>query len=300
MAHSGSRKSTIVRTFAGNLRLAEWIAPGAAARWVSDQWFRLPPGPRPAELPGGGLPFAVTWEHGEVRGTEWGEGPVVYLVHGWGGRGDQFAALVAPLVESGHRVVMFDAPSHGASDPGAFGPTSSTGVESGKALDAVFARFGPAEAVVAHSMGTLTALLALTRGWVGANRLVFVAPMTGYAATMDGFQAMLGFGRRTRRRVDARVWKRVGLGPDEFDVLSLWGRLEEPVPTLVLHDRTDPQTSYDESRMTAHRIGAKFEGTTGLGHNRILQDAAVIRRIVDFVGAGLIEGGAEVTLPATA
>ncbi|HSV38305.1 MAG TPA: alpha/beta fold hydrolase, partial [Nocardioidaceae bacterium] len=202
MAHSAKRKSTIVRTLAGNLALAEWVAPGAAARWIADQWFRLPPSPRPSDLPDGGEPFAVTWEHGEVHGTAWGDGPVVYLMHGWGGRGDQLGALVEPLVDAGHRVVLFDAPSHGASDQGAFGPTSTTGVEFGMALGAVVGRFGPAEAVVAHSMGTLATLLALNYGSLGANRLVFVAPMTGYAATMDGFQAMLRFGPRTRRRVD--------------------------------------------------------------------------------------------------
>ncbi len=277
MALSAAQKSTIVRS-AGRL------APGLVARWVSDLWFRLPPGPRPADLPAGGEPFEVEWEHGTVRGTAWGEGPVVYLVHGWGGRGDQFAGLVAPLVRSGHRAVLFDAPSHGASDPGAFGDTSTTGVEFAKALDAVFARFGPARAVVAHSMGTLATLLAMRYGWLGAERLVFVAPMTGYVATMDGFQAMLGFGSRVRRRVDDRVWARVGLLPDEFEVLSLWHLMGQQTPLLVVHDKTDPQTSYAASKAVARELDAEFVATTGLGHNRILKDPDVVGRIVGFVG----------------
>ncbi|HET7691068.1 MAG TPA: alpha/beta hydrolase [Nocardioidaceae bacterium] len=283
-----------------NLRVAEWLAPGAAARWVADQWFRLPPGPRPVEVPEGGTPFEVAWEHGVVRGTWWGDGPVVYLVHGWGGRGDQFGALVEPLVASGHRVVVFDAPSHGASDPGSYGRTSTTGLEFAKALDAVFTRFGPAQAVVAHSMGTLATLLALRFGWLGTERLVFVAPMSGYASTMDGFQAMLGFGPRIRRRVDARVWARVGLAPDQFELLSLWSGLEGPVPALVLHDLEDPQTSYKESRQAADAVGAEFVGTSGLGHNRILRDPAVVARIVGFLETPGRQDETRVTLPATA
>ena len=72
----------------------------------------------------------------------------------------QFGAMVAPLVEAGHRVVMFDAPAHGDSDHGPAGPGRTNGVEFAKALDAVFCRFGPAEAVVAHSMGTISTYLA--------------------------------------------------------------------------------------------------------------------------------------------
>ncbi|HSV39870.1 MAG TPA: hypothetical protein VLI04_14020, partial [Nocardioidaceae bacterium] len=69
----------------------------------------------------------------------------------------------------------------------------------------------------------------------------------------------------------------------------------------VLHDKTDTQTPYDESRMVARRIGAEFVGTTGLGHNRILRDSAVIERIVAFVGADFEgRGEPEVTLSATA
>lgn len=296
MKDPAKRKSTIVRIMTANLKAAEYFAPGAAARWVTDQWFRLPPGPRPAQLPDRGNPFDVSWEHGQVRGQSWGAGPVVYLVHGWGGRGDQFSALVAPLVRAGYQVVLFDAPSHGASDQGAFGPTSTTGLEFGKALDAVFARFGPGEAVVAHSMGVLATLLSLNLGWLGVNRLVFVSPMSGYAATMDGFQAMLGFGPRIRRRVDARVWTRVGLGPDQFDVLNLWAGLDGDLPVLVVHDKDDPQTSYDEARVVARGIGAELMTTTGLGHNRVLRDPRVVERIVAF----LRRGEAEVTLPATA
>jgi pimeloyl-ACP methyl ester carboxylesterase len=218
----------------------------------------------------------------------------VYLVHGWGGRSEQFAALVEPLRRAGYTVVAFDAPSHGASDPGAWGPTSTTGVEFGKALDAVFMKFGRGEAVVAHSMGALSTLLACNHGWFGANRLVFVAPMAGYAEAMDVFQTMLGFGPRIRRRVDVRTWRRVGLDDDEFDVRNLWSGLDDQPPVLIVQDDTDPQAPYAESRALAEDIGAEFMTTTRLGHNRILADGEVARRIVRFLDAD----EPDVTLPA--
>jgi pimeloyl-ACP methyl ester carboxylesterase len=279
MGFSAVKKSTIVR-----------------AQQVVDLWFTLPPGPKPVALPEGGEEFTAAWADGEVRGQVWGTGPVVYLVHGWGGRGDQFAALVEPLVRAGYRPVLFDGPSHGASTPGRFGPTSTTGVELGRALDAVSARFGPAEAVVAHSMGALVTLLTMNVGWLGAKGLVFVAPMSGYTATMDAFQQLLGFGSRTRRRVDKLTWARVGLAPDEFELPTLWGDLTPKPALLVVHDQTDPQTSYDDSKAFAETVGADFLGTTGLGHNRVLRDPRAIERIIGFLGRDRIE----VTLPETA
>jgi pimeloyl-ACP methyl ester carboxylesterase len=276
------------------LSAGEHVAPGLAARWVSRQWFRLPPPLRVATPLEGGTPFAVPWEHGTVRGRSWGDGPVVYLVHGWGGRSDQFATLVEPLRSAGYTVVTFDAPSHGESDPGAWGAASTTGVEFGKALDAVFAKFGPAEAVVAHSMGGLATLLALHFGWLGANRLVFVAPMAGYDEAMDVFQSMLGFGPRIRRRVDLRTWRRVGLDDDDFDVRNLWSRLPEPLPALIVQDDADPQAPYEQSRALAEDIGAEFMTTSGLGHNRVLADARVADRIIRFLEAD----ERDLTLPA--
>src|SRR5688572_751461 len=101
MASSDLKKSTIVRLMNLGLAAGERLAPDLAARWVCQQWFALPPPPRVNALPEGGEPFDVSWEHGIVRGQSWGDGPIVYLVHGWGGRSDQFAATVEPLRQAG-------------------------------------------------------------------------------------------------------------------------------------------------------------------------------------------------------
>src|SRR5687768_10404331 len=47
--------------------------------------------------------------------TVWGRGPVVYLLHGWGGRSSQWSSFVEPLARAGLTAVAFDAPGHGAS-----------------------------------------------------------------------------------------------------------------------------------------------------------------------------------------
>ncbi len=59
----------------------------------------------------------------ELLGPE--DGPLVYLLHGWEGWRGQFAPIGRTLAASGHRVVLIDAPNHGDSGPGAFGPNCS-------------------------------------------------------------------------------------------------------------------------------------------------------------------------------
>ena len=169
---SDPKKSTIVRSTGSRrwiFRTADLLVPTAAGRIARDLWFTVPPRLAAESLPAGAHAFEVDSLGAKVRGHVWGSGPVVYLVHGWGGNGAQLAAFVGPLVAEGYRVVMFDAPAHGESDPGPSGPRRTHGVEFGKALDAVFAKFGPAEAVIAHSLGTISTYLTLRFGWLATG-----------------------------------------------------------------------------------------------------------------------------------
>lgn len=290
MTLASPQKSTIVRlkntAFRTFFRTADLVAPRLGARRARDLWFAVPPTPAATPLPPGGEPFTVTSEGAEVRGWVFGAGPTVYLVHGWGGRGSQLTAFVEPLVATGHRVVLFDGPAHGESTPGPAGPGRSHGVELGRALDAVFLRFGPAEAVVAHSMGTMATYLALRFGWLGTERLVLIAPMVEIQGPFDQFQAALGFGDRTRRALDREVRTFVGVPVAEFDA-TVQAAHVEAVPTLVVHDRDDRQTAYaDAMRLVGSLPDARLVTTEGLGHRRILRDPAVVAAVVDFIRSG--------------
>lgn len=289
------QKSTIVRirnlgmrTF---FRYAEHLAPGYAGRVANDLWFMAPPRMAELPVPAGGRRFEVLSQGARVVGHVWGEAPVgagsvptVYLVHGWGGRGSQFGALVEPLVAEGYRVVAFDGPSHG--DSGVVektGPRLTHGIELARALDAVFDEFGPAEAVIAHSLGTIATYLDLRFGWLGTKRLVFIAPMTDAMSLFDGFQAALGFGPRTRAAMEAATKAFTGLPVSEFDATLQASYLERPLPTLVVHDRDDRQTPYADAKAFASAVGAEFMSTEGLGHRKVLRDPEVVARVVAFV-----------------
>ena len=291
MAQSSSQKSTIVRaSIRAGMAIAERAAPALGARLVHRSWFRVPLR-APGRPDGGGStieellgsPFEVTLHGRAVRGWTWGAGPVVYLVHGWGGSLEQMSPLVTPLTRQGLQVVAFDGLSHGRSDPGAHGPRSSDAVELGRSLDAVAARFGPARAVVAHSLGGLATLLALRDGWLGTERLVLVAPVSGVPDVLRRLRAQLGFGRRVERRVAALAQRRTGYAVDDLELMGLAHAIERP-QLLVVHDLLDREAPHAASvQLVSGWEGAQLYSTAGLGHRRILADAAVGGAIARFV-----------------
>ena len=284
MTQPHAKKSTIVRAKAVRLLGAlSWLAPALAARLAAQLWFTIPPRVRVGTEAAGGAPFETRADGRVVRGAVWGDGPVVYLVHGWAGDRRQMTPLVEPLVAAGHRVVAFDGPSHGRSDPGRSGPGRSHAVEFANALAAVAAVHGPGRAVVAHSMGAMATMVVLRLRRLSVERLVFVAPMHELRSYLDRFADSLGLGRRARRRLDADLEARVGMLVEEFELVDLAKNAGSP-PLLVVHDRDDRRLAWAESvALVDQWPDARLLTTTGMGHNRPLGDRAVHDAIVRFV-----------------
>lgn len=303
------KKSTIVRAkkAAGQaavrtaFRLSELVAPGVGARRAERLWLTVPrrawAPARPVPVPAGDEEFGILVGECQVRGRVWGdpEAPPVYLLHGWGGNGGQLGAFVEPLLASGHRVVVFDAPGHGASGRSFAGPGLSTLPEFRDSLAAAVDRFGPAHAVVAHSFGAAALVLAVLDG-LKADRLVLVAPAGDPIGYSRGFARQLGFGERVRTGFLAVLERRVGQPMSDFDIprlLSGTPRGSLP-PLLVLHDLGDREVPVVAGQDLARSWpGAVFRTRTGLGHNRILVDSDTVRTAVAFIGGDdLGESGA--------
>jgi len=297
-----SKKSTNGRTkgyatVPAPLRLAfrvlERVAPEAGARLAVRYWFTVPPGARRPRRSEAGLPpadrFTVDLHGCAVHGTAWGAGPTVYLVHGWGGWGEQLATYVNPLVAAGYRVVAFDAPSHGASAPGRHGrhgPRSTALPEMADALRAVVAAQGEPYAFVAHSIGAMAVSLVLRDG-LDAERVVLLAPAATVAPMMPVFRAAFGFGDRTEARMHAKIEAYAGLPMSELDVpatgrrMHAQGRLPE---LFTAHDAQDSQTPQRGSFDITEAWQAEPPMiTTGLGHNRIVRSAEVTAAALEFL-----------------
>jgi pimeloyl-ACP methyl ester carboxylesterase len=287
-----SWKSTIVRFSGAAVRTAfgtlERVAPGLGARWAERRWLTIPPyRGRSTEMIPAGEAYLVPVGGRQVISRAWGSGPVVYLVHGWGGHSVQLRAFLEPLLAAGHRVVTFDALGHGDSESGALGPGRTTIPEMAAALEAVVAAHGPAHAIIAHSLGANSTFFALRRGmWAG--RLVFLAPMTQPLPYASLFSAALGFDHRVRSRMIDRVARRTGQPWSAFDIPSQVAEVAAP-PLLTVHDANDRETRYADSVALAKVWpGAELMTVRGLGHWRLLRDPATVARAVGFVTTGRV------------
>src|SRR5919106_571676 len=95
--------------------------------------------------------YRIPFDDGELAVTTWGSsGPVVLLMHGWGGARAQMTGFVDPLLFAGYRVVAYDQPAHGESD----GKMTNL-LEIAPTMDLIVKKEGNFDVVLAHSFGTL-------------------------------------------------------------------------------------------------------------------------------------------------
>lgn len=255
------------------------VAPSLAAAWALHLFF-TPGGrrrsPRIEAFLASARRFEVTAGGTRVAGWSWGDGPAVYLVHGWAGIGGQLSAFAEPLLASGFRVVTFDAPGHGASA----GRRSSI-LHFAHALREVVAKEGRAHGVIAHSLGAAAVVHALTQG-LDVNRAVFVGPTGGPRDWAERFRSHLHVPGHVMALMRARSERWLGASWDEFDIPLL--ARSQSAPLLVLHDRDDDEVAWSDGAAIAQAWpGARLVTTTGLGHRRILRDAQVVSQAVSFV-----------------
>ena len=258
------------------------LAPEAAAAAAMHLFFTPAEprrSPRIEEFLKTGRRFDVQARGGRVAAWSFGSGPLVYLVHGWAGRGGQLAAFAPPLLASGFRVVTFDAPGHGVSA----GRRSSI-VHFAAALRAVVKREGAPHAIIAHSLGAAGTARAMAQGLV-AGRVVFLGPTGGPRDWAERFRVQLRLSVSTLARLRRRSERWLGSSWDEFDVA--WLARGQTAPLLVLHDRDDAEVPWSDGAAIAEAWPrARLVTTEGLGHRRILREEAVVRQVVDFVRSG--------------
>ena len=269
------------------LRVLGVVAPAAADRLAVDLWSTVPePRVRRDYRTSAGVVQQLPMPHGGTVAAEvWGQGPVVHLVHGWGGWRGQLGAFVAPLVAAGYRVVAVDAPSHGDSAPGVMGPHHSSVMEMIEALEAADRELGPAVGIIAHSLGCTVAGQVITAGRP-VERLVLVAPNPSFHDLLEEYARLLRLPRRIASHLEAELEAIAHRPLATFDLVGL--PAEHPLPaTLVVHDRADKETPYRVgARLADTWPGARLVSTQGLGHQQVLADRTVVQEAVDHLTGG--------------
>lgn len=219
--------------------------------------------------------------HEGVKLARWtlGSGPRVLLVHGWNSRGAHLLGFARPLVAAGFSVTLFDLPGHGDST----GHAASV-VHAGRALRALVADIGEVHGVIGHSMGSAATLLAFAHGW-RVRRSVHLAGPSSLTPMVKGLAKAHGLGPADAAAFAGWVEGFIGTRIAYVDLERLQHGLIHPA--LILHDpedRTVPAAASEA--LHAAWPGSRFEPVAGLGHRRLLTDASVIARSVDFIVGG--------------
>jgi len=254
------------------------LLPGVALRSAQRLLMRprlLPP--RDWELPTLEQAQRIHFRFG-LSGLRWGRSgdPVVLMLHGWEGRASQFGRFVAPLLAARRQVIALDAPAHGES-PG----NEANPVVFALALMEAAAEIRGLEAVVGHSMGAGATAYALTLG-LSVERVVLLGGPSTLRGVLQRFAGFIGLPRSLRERFFRHIENYTGVPLEHLDLAQLASRLR--TEALIVHDRQDTMVPFsDGEAIAAAWPGARFLATEGLGHWRILTDAAVVARVTRFL-----------------
>ncbi|AXK56680.1 alpha/beta fold hydrolase [Pseudomonas idahonensis] len=251
-----------------------WVAPQWAANRMRQLFMtprELPP--REWELPLLERAERLTLRFG-LSALRWGQGPTVLLMHGWEGRPTQFASLIEALVAAGYTAVALDGPAHGRS-PG----EEANVVLFARAMLEAAAELPPLRAVIGHSMGGASAMLAVQLG-LRTETLVSIAAPARILGVLRGFARYMRLPPRARSAFIRQVEKDVGMRAATLDVAQY--QLE--MPGLIIHAEDDRFVPVKESELIHQawfdsRLLRLSEG----GHQRVLADPRVIDAVITLV-----------------
>ena len=128
--------------------------------------------------------------------------------------------------------------------------------------------------------GATAAAYVSSRG-LGVERLVLLAPAASPPEYTRLFAHVFGLSETTRAAMQKRIEAREGILMPQFEPDAVGPRIR--VPTLVVHDREDTINVFADGMAYAHAIrAAELLPTQGLGHRKILKDAAVLGKVALF------------------
>lgn len=256
-----------------------------APAYTGDTLLRLFGRPRTGRLTPADQRFLAGADHREVVAVaDWrvqtyvwnpaGEGTVL-LLHGWESNAARWEALIGRLLLTGHRIVAFDGPAHGASSG-----TNFTAIDYAACIDRVLELY-PAELAVAHSLGGMALTYYLTAyEKQRVQRIALLGVPSDLEYMMGVFQDILRFNTRSRASLEAAIIRRFDQHPQTFSVRRFCEQID--LSALIIHDRDDELAPLADSEAYARILpDAELVITEGLGHS--LQGETVFGAVEDFL-----------------
>jgi len=263
-------------------QLLQHVAPKQASFMAYHLWFH--PGRRsmrkiPSFAPKGVREESFKLNKKTICYWSAGAGPGVMLVHGWGSCGKQMGELGQALIDNGFRIIWLDAPAHGKSTG-----WQTNFFEISQAIYTLQQREGELKAVLAHSLGVPCTFHAIHTGLI-TQKIIAISPPATASGLIDKYCNLLKANKRTRNLLGKRIDRLLGETPiSGIAAKNLAQGINHQC--LVIHDKHDRFIRSHEGQAVQKQLkNSSFIHTEKLGHNRVLRDAVVISRCVDFIQA---------------
>lgn len=199
----------------------------------------------------------------------------ILLVHGWSGRGTQLVKFAEAFEKLGFQIVSFDAPAHGKSP----GNTTLLPDFIASILE-IEKQFGPFQAAVGHSLGGMALLNAVKDG-LQIKRLTIIGSGDVVKDIMDDFVKKLQLDSKISDLLRIHFEKKSNRTMDSYSAFR--AAAEISIPVLVIHDADDDEVPVScAHHIHQHLKNGELMITQNLGHRKILGDAKVIQKTIQF------------------
>lgn len=210
----------------------------------------------------------------------WGEensGKHIVLVHGWGGRWDQFSEFILHFVNLGHRITSFDFPAHGESKG-----LSTNAHEWFDVLEGVQKTFDGEELIyLCHSFGFAPLTHAILARGLKARALVAVNSPNNFNFLLKQFMDKVRFGRHLAPFLVKEI-QTVVRGVEDITTVPL-EVLKKTTEVLYVVDEKDREVPLQEQLKASEVFGDNFISLSGHGHNRILKAREFFEKVEEFL-----------------
>lgn len=289
MAHSYSQLnsdaasihfSNVKQKITGSIIVVLWtLFPGIIGNMLMKQFFtpkRYPLSQDQDKYLKTGRAFDLRINDDTIKCRQWGEGPAIICVHGWGGIGLQFQGVIDRAVASGFSVIVFDGPGHGLSS----GKTCSY-FQMTDVVRTLLCETDAVAGLIGHSFGAAAIINSLSKENIKLPA-VLIAPALQLVQMIDTAFAYYGIPLQIYMKLIAQFEEKYGYSFEEDNPIHLLDNDNQAF--LIVHDREDRVIPYNDSKKTVHRFPSfELMTTRNLGHKNLLKDEKVIKASLAFI-----------------
>lgn len=213
----------------------------------------------------------------KINVYEYGKGDKkVLLVHGWSGRGTQLFKIADAFLEKGYQVISFDAPAHGKSPS-----KTSLMPEFIASIHQLDKKYGGFEMAIGHSLGAMSVLNALKEG-LQLQKAIIISSGNSVEDIAHHFTKQLELKPKVAKKMIALFENQYKMKMEPYSAYVAAENIE--IPLLIIHDENDFEVPFSCSvAINKAAKNSTLIATKGLGHRKIVGDAAVVKNCIDFI-----------------